>query len=69
MSEGFDFTLIISMLFAGLQDLELYCKEKTILAGVSDAALNLMVVWDPNLEADEIHSAALDKYNLWMEVV
>ena len=67
LGNGFDFILILSMLFNGLNDLTLFCKEKDLLEEVEGAALNLMTVWDPNLEFEDTHQVAKDKYNIWIE--
>jgi len=62
----FDVTEMLSFLFMGLNDLAHYCKEKAIIKQVEDAALNFITLFDPNLEDEAIHAAALDKYERWI---
>jgi len=62
----FDVTEMLSFLFMGLNDLAYYCKENEIIKQVEDAALNFITLFDPNLEDESIHAAALDKYERWI---
>jgi len=64
--EQFDIAKMLSFLFLGLNDLSHYSKAKTI-KDVEDAALNFVVMYDPNLEDEQIHSEALKKYKEWIE--
>ena len=65
--EEYDVVETLSFLFLGLAELEFYCRDKKKIETVKDAALNFMTVYDPNLENEEIHKAANDKYNQWIE--
>ncbi len=64
--EQFDIAKMLSFLFLGLNDLSHYSKDK-IIKDVEDAALNFVVMYDPNLEDEQIHSEALKKYKEWIE--
>jgi len=65
--EDFEVAQMLSFLFLGLNDLSLYCKDKEIIQQVEDAALNFTTMYDPNLEDEKIHQAAMEKYQVWMQ--
>ena len=56
---------MLSFLFAGLNDLAHHCRDKSIIKSVEDAALNFMTVFDPNLEDEATHEAAMVRYEKW----
>lgn len=64
--DSFDVLETLSFLFCGLNDISLYSDE-IYIKNVEDAALNFMVMYDPNLEKDDIHAIAVDKYERWIK--
>ena len=64
--EEFIITELLSLLFCGLNDLSHFCKDKTLIKSVEDAALNFLTLYDPNLEDEENHKTALEKYDKWI---
>ena len=63
---SFDVLETLSFLFLGLNDITHYSKNKTYIKDVEDAALNFMVMYDPNLEKDDVHIIAAEKYQRWI---
>ena len=53
-------------MFLGLSDLAHHCNDNGAIKEVEDAALNFITVYDPNLEDDETHARALEKYERWV---
>lgn len=62
----FDLVEALSFLFLGLNDLFIFCKDKAIIKAIEDAALNFATIYDPNLEDESIHRAAMKKYEDWL---
>ena len=62
----FDISEMLSFLFLGLADLAHHCNDKDAIKDVEDAALNFITVYDPNLDDDETHARALEKYERWV---
>ena len=65
--QEYDVVEVLSFLFLGLADLELFCGDKKRIAAVKDAALNFMVWYDPGLDDQAVHFAAMVKYCKWIE--
>ena len=61
-----DFLKTLSFLFLGLAELEIYCKNKSTIIELRDAALNWMTQFDPNLELSDVHSKAHEKFKEWV---
>lgn len=63
----FDITEALSFLLLGVQDLIHFCNDKTYIQPVEDAAMNFVTVFDPNLEDEDTHASALERYKRWIE--
>jgi hypothetical protein len=64
--QEYDVVEVLSFLFLGLADLELFCGDKKRIAAVKDAALNFMVWDEPGLDDEAIQFAAMVKYCKWI---
>lgn len=60
-----DFLRMLSFLFLGLAELELYCKDKEPIQELREATLNFMSMWDPNFEDELTHGEALNDFERW----
>ncbi|RJR07915.1 hypothetical protein C4588_06100 [Candidatus Parcubacteria bacterium] len=61
-----DVLRMLSFLFLGLAELELYCKDNGPIQELREAALNWMVQFDPNLELSDVHEEAHEKFKGWV---
>jgi len=62
-----DVLRMLSFLFLGLTELELYCNDKDMIKEVREVTTGMMTFWDPNLELDDTHSEAHEQFARWIE--
>ncbi len=68
--DEFDILETLSFIFLGIQDFQVgrkkYATSQPYLQDLEDACLNFLTQYDPNLEKDDIHKKANEKYQTWV---